>query len=74
MDELILLCWKKGDLESINLSGLKKMKKKWSQHIFVYEYVNHEIQPKWMSSYIGQDVANISSGGGNQYAKISLID
>ena len=73
MDELILLCWKKGRFGKYKPFWIEKDEKKWSQHIFVYEYVNHEIQPKWMSSYIGQDVANISSGGGNQYAKYLLL-
>ena len=73
MDELILLCWKKGRFGKYKPFWIEKDEKKWSQHIFVYEYVNHEIQPKWMSSYIGQDVANISSSGGNQYAKYLLL-
>lgn len=36
--------------------------KGWSQHIFVYEYDQGKIRPKWMSSYIGQDVANMTAG------------
>lgn len=59
-DELILLCWKVGRYGSHKPFWVEKDERKWSQHIFVYEYVNDNIKPKWMSSYIGQDVADIA--------------
>lgn len=62
-DELVLLCWKVGRYGKHRPFWIDKDEKKWSQHIFVYEYNNGKIRPKWMSSYIGQDVADISSNG-----------
>ncbi|MBO5145284.1 MAG: CapA family protein [Lachnospiraceae bacterium] len=62
-DELILLCWKIGRYGSRKPFWVEKDEKKWSQHIFVYEYNRSEIQPKWMSSYIGQDVVNMAENG-----------
>lgn len=59
-DELIMLCWKIGRYGSHRPFWVEHDENKWSQHIFVYEYVNDGIHSKWMSSYIGQDVASIS--------------
>lgn len=73
MDELILLCWKKGIFGKYKPFWIKKDEKKWFQHIFVYEYAENEILPKWMSSYIGQDVEKISSGGKKKYGEYLLL-
>lgn len=62
-DELVLLCWKIGRYGRHRPFWVDKDEKKWSQHIFVYEYGDGEIRPKWMSSYIGQDVADIAGNG-----------
>lgn len=62
-DELILLCWKRGRFGEHKPFWIEDDEKNWSQHIFVYEYAGNEIRAKWMSSYIGQDVASLSSGG-----------
>lgn len=59
-DELLLLCWKKGRYGEHKPFWIKQDEKTWSQHLFVYEYVQGEIRPKWMSSYIGQDVTMMS--------------
>lgn len=62
-DELILLCWKIGRYGKNMPFWVEKDEKIWSQHIFVYEYndvYNNGVRPKWMSSYIGQDVLNMS--------------
>lgn len=67
-DELLLLCWKKGRYGKSRPFWVKSDEKNWSQHIFVYEFPRHstteeetlQITPKWMSSYIGQDVVTIS--------------
>lgn len=56
-DELLLLCWKKGRYGEHKPFWVERDEKAWSQHLFVYEYAEGEIRPKWMSSYIGQDVA-----------------
>lgn len=62
-DELILLCWKRGRFGEHRPFWVEKDEKGWSQHLFVYEYAGSEIRPKWMSSYIGQDITSLSSGG-----------
>lgn len=59
-DELVLLCWKRGRYGKHRPFWVDRDEIKWSQHIFVYEYEKEEIRPKWMSSYIGVDVADIS--------------
>ena len=58
-EELILLCWKVGRYGRYKPFWIEKDERSWSQHIFVYEYDLGEIRPKWMSSYIGQDVADM---------------
>ena len=62
-DELILLCWKIGRYGAHRPFWIEKDERKWSQHIFVYEYAGEEIRPKWMSSYIGVDVVAFCSNG-----------
>lgn len=62
-EELVLLCWKIGRYGSHRPFWVEKDEKKWSQHIFVYEYLNGEIRPKWMSSYLGLDVVNMAADG-----------
>lgn len=59
-DELVLLCWKIGRYGRSRPFWVEDDKKEWSQHIFVYEYDGAGMKSKWMSSYIGQDVAEIS--------------
>lgn len=59
-DELLLLCWKRGRFGESRPFWMDRDEKKWSQHIFIYEYDQEEIRPKWMSSYIGQDVVRMS--------------
>ena len=56
-DELILLCWKVGRFGENRPFWIKKDEKQWSQHIFIYSLNAGKIKPKWMSSYIGQDVS-----------------
>lgn len=58
-EELILLCWKRGRFGRYRPFWVEKDEKKWSQHLFVYEYAEGEIRPQWMSSYIGQDVSRM---------------
>lgn len=61
-EELILLCWKKGRYGRHRPFWVEEDEKGWSQHIFVYEYDQGKVRPKWMSSYIGQDVVNMAAG------------
>lgn len=62
-DELILLCWKIGRYGSYRPIWVEQDEEKWSQHIFVYEYYDGKVRPKWMSSYLGLDVAQMSAYG-----------
>ena len=62
-DELLLLCWKQGRFGKHKPFWVEKDERKWSQHIFVYEYSGDAIRPKWMSSYIGQDVVQMTDNG-----------
>ncbi len=66
-DELVLLCWKIGRFGEHKPFWIKEDEKKWSQHLFVYEYASDGVKPKWMSSYMGADAAAMteyeSSGG-----------
>ena len=59
-DELVLLCWKIGRYGRDRPFWVEKDENKWSQHLFVYEYMQGEIRPKWMSSYLGKDLADIA--------------
>lgn len=64
-DELILLCWKVGRFGNSKPFWVEEDEKSWSQHIFVYSCNGDKIKPKWMSSYIGVDVAEMSARGGD---------
>jgi poly-gamma-glutamate capsule biosynthesis protein CapA/YwtB (metallophosphatase superfamily) len=60
-DELVLLCWKRGRYGKARPFWVTDDEKVWTQHLFVYEYGGEEISPKWMSSYLGFDVKEMSS-------------
>ena len=78
-DELILLCWKIGRFGSSRPFWVEEDEETWSQHIFVYNYAGDTIKPKWMSSYIGVDVAEMSTGNrgaqeaGDQGARVEDV-
>lgn len=59
-DELIVLCFKRGRYGKHKPFWVEKDERSWSQHIFVYECQEKSVKPKWMSSYIGQDVVSIA--------------
>lgn len=59
-EELLLLCWKHGRYGSHKPFWVEKDERRWSQHLFVYAYGEGEIRPKWMSSYIGQNISRMS--------------
>nr|WP_300858959.1 CapA family protein [uncultured Acetatifactor sp.] len=74
-EELILLCWKIGRYGKYRPFWVEKDEKRWSQHIFVYDYNKDEIVPQWMSSYIGGDVAELTSEGERApYVRLLLED
>lgn len=60
-DELVLLCWKIGRFGSSRPFWVEEDEETWSQHIFVYSCEGGMVKPKWMSSYIGVDVAEMAS-------------
>ncbi len=74
-EELILLCWKRGRFGKYKPFWIKEDEENWSQHIFVYEMEHDKVTPKWMSSYIGQDVAQLAFDGGKASAgRLFLTD
>ena len=73
--ELIVLCWKVGRYGKRMPFWIAEDEKSWSQHLFVYKYHEKEIRPKWMSSYIGQDVAKMQDNGKETpYTRLWLTD
>lgn len=72
-NELLLLCWKIGRYGRSRPFWVEKDEKKWSQHLFVYALDEGEVRPKWMSSYIGQDVSEmaVKEQGQGQTAQIA---
>lgn len=60
-DELILLCWRVGRYGKSKPFWVEQNEREWSQHIVVYEYDGDKMKKKWMSSYIGQDVADMAA-------------
>lgn len=73
-DELVLLCWKRGRFGAYKPFWIERDERSWSQHIFVYDCAEEKIVPQWMSSYIGQDVTEMSSGGMGQARWLLLTD
>lgn len=60
-DELVLLCWKVGRFGTGRPFWVEEDEETWSQHIFVYSCEGGTVKPKWMSSYIGVDVAEMAA-------------
>ena len=56
-NELLLLCWRIGRYGNARPFWVEKDEKKWSQHIYIYEWRDGEIHPLWMASDIGMDAA-----------------
>lgn len=74
-EELLVLCWKIGRYGKRMPFWIEEDEKTWSQHLFVYEYQETEMRPKWMSSYIGQDVVRLQDNGKDApYTRIWLTD
>lgn len=75
MQELVLVCWKQGRYGRHRPFWIEKDEKAWSQHLFVYAFTGETIRPKWMSSYIGQDVSDIASNQKSApYSRLWLTD
>lgn len=58
--ELMLLCWKRGRYGDSRPFWVEKDDPVWTQHIFLYDWIDGEIQPIWMASDLGMDVAEWS--------------
>ena len=65
-EELLLLCWKIGRFGDSKPFWVERDEQKWSQHIYVYRCGQGKVKPRWMSSYIGQDVTEMSVSGENR--------
>lgn len=64
-DELVFLCWRIGRYGRSRPFWVERDERKWSQHIAVYEYDGDGMKRKWVSSYIGSDVAKMAVSGHN---------
>lgn len=60
-DELVLLCWRKGHYGDVKPIWVEEDETDWVQHIFLYELTPKDVPAKWMSSYIGKDVFDITA-------------
>ena len=60
-DELVLLCWRKGHYGEVKPIWVKEDETDWVQHIFVYELMQDGVAAKWMSSYIGKDILDMTT-------------
>ena len=62
-DEIVLLVWKIGSFGDYKPIWVEQDEKKWSQHIFIYDYdvtVEDRLYPLWMSSKMGIEARSIS--------------
>lgn len=73
-DELVLLCWKIGRFGTSKPFWVEEDEKAWSQHIFVYACNGETVKPRWMSSYIGVDVVEMSAAGRSARQRLLLTD
>lgn len=59
-EELILLCWKIGRFGESRPFWVERDERKWSQHLYIYKCKQGKVKSRWMSSYIGQNVTDMS--------------
>lgn len=55
-DELLLLCFKRGRYGKHRPFWIEDDETVWSQHVYIYDFIDNEVRPKWMASDIGIDV------------------
>ena len=60
-DELVFLCWRKGHYGDVKPIWEEEDETDWVQHIYVYELMEDGVHAKWMSSYIGKDILDITA-------------
>lgn len=58
IEELLILCWKRGRYGEHRPTWVKHDEINWSQHIFIYEITDNNVRPKWMASDIGMNAAS----------------
>ena len=61
-DEIILLVWRRGSFGKFKPIWVEKDEKTWSQHIFIYDYLDNRVdrmKPVWMSSKMGIEASDI---------------
>ena len=58
IDELLLLLWKHGDYMGATPFWDKGSRISFSQHIFIYDFKDGEVAPKWMASILPCPVAD----------------
>ena len=56
-DELMLLCWRRGQYGESRPFWVRHNDKSWSQHIFIYDWTGQTLHPIWMASDIRGDAA-----------------
>lgn len=54
--ELLLLCWRIGTYGEHRPFWVEKNDRRWSQHIFLYDWDGAKITPLWMASDLGMEV------------------
>ncbi len=54
--ELMLLCWKRGRYGDSRPFWVTEDSPTWSQHIYIYDWIDGEIRPIWMASDLGREV------------------
>lgn len=59
-EELLALCWKRGRYGAHRPFWVTEDETGYSQHIFLYDWTGETMQPIWMASDIGFDVASWS--------------
>ncbi len=59
-EELLLLCWKRGRYGGSRPFWVTEDPSTWSQHIYIYDWTDGEMQPVWMASDLGREVESWS--------------
>lgn len=58
--ELLLLCWRRGKYGDSRPFWVEEDENSWSQHIFIYDWLDGTAKPIWMASDLGREVVSWS--------------
>lgn len=58
--ELLLLCWRRGKYGDSRPFWVEEDDDSWSQHIFLYDWLDGTAKPIWMASELGREVVRWS--------------